>query len=95
MLPVSFFIFLNLISNNFSLGPYSLSVRDNDEQRGPHVKHYKIRHPDSNIGYYIAARRAFNTLEELIDYYTSKRKILFLNKKNLYLKKILMVFVVN
>ena len=53
------------------LGPYSLSVRDIDEQRGPHVKHYKIRYPDPKIGYFIAARRAFKTLEELIDHYTS------------------------
>ncbi len=56
----------------FSSGPYSLSVRDVDEQRGPHVKHYKIRYPDPKIGYFIAARRAFKTLEELIDHYISK-----------------------
>lgn len=54
------------------LGPYSLSVRDVDDQRGPHVKHYKIRYPDPNIGYYIATRRAFKTLEELIEHYTSR-----------------------
>jgi hypothetical protein len=53
-------------------GPYSLSVRDVDDQRGAHVKHYKIRYPDPKIGYYIATRRAFKTLEELIDHYTSK-----------------------
>ncbi len=57
------------------LGPYSLSVRDSDEQRGPHVKHYKIRYPDPKIGYYIATRRAFKTLEELIDYYISKMSL--------------------
>ncbi|UJR16458.1 hypothetical protein I4U23_003360 [Adineta vaga] len=51
-------------------GPYSLSVRDVDEQRGPHVKHYKIRYPDPKIGFYIATRRAFKSLEELIDHYT-------------------------
>ncbi|CAF0953628.1 unnamed protein product [Rotaria magnacalcarata] len=50
-------------------GPYSLSVRDFDEQRGSHVKHYKIRFNDPSIGYYIAARRTFISLEELIDYY--------------------------
>ena len=54
-------------------GPYSLSVRDSDESRGAHVKHYKIRYPDANVGYFIAARRTFATLEDLIDYYTSKR----------------------
>ena len=65
---------MRLNINDFHLGPYSLSVRDFDEQRGPHVKHYKIRYPDPNIGYYIAARRAFKSLEDLIDYYTSKTK---------------------
>jgi len=59
----------------FYLGPYSLSVRDSDEQGGPQVKHYKIRYPDPNIGYYIAPRSAFHTLEDLIDYYTSKIRI--------------------
>ncbi len=68
------FIFLLIKSYllYFLLGPYSLSVRDIDEQRGSHVKHYKIRYPDPKIGYFIAARRAFKTLEELIDHYTSK-----------------------
>jgi len=61
-----------IIRSRFFSGPYSLSVRDVDEQRGPHVKHYKIRYPDSKIGYFIAARRTFKTLEELIDHYTSK-----------------------
>ncbi|CAF1179921.1 unnamed protein product [Rotaria sordida] len=51
-------------------GPYSLSVRDYDDQRGSHVKHYKIRYNDPSIGYYIAARRTFTSLEELIEYYT-------------------------
>ena len=53
-------------------GPFSLSVRDFDDQRGVHVKHYKIRYPDPNIGYYIATRRTFKTLEELIDHYSSR-----------------------
>ncbi len=72
MLPVSFSSF----DENFPIidliGPYSLSVRDTDEQRGPRVKHYKIKFENSNIGYYISARRAFPTLKELIDYYSSK-----------------------
>ena len=54
-------------------GPYSLSVRDFDDQRGVHVKHYKIHYSDPNIGYYIATRRAFPSLDDLINYYTSKR----------------------
>ncbi len=62
---------------HFHLGPYSLSVRDVDEQRGAHVKHYKIRSPDPKIGYFIAARRVFKTLEELIDHYISEILFLF------------------
>jgi hypothetical protein len=54
------------------IGTYCLSVRDTDQQRGPHVKHYKIKFENSKIGYYIAARRTFPTLEALIDYYSSK-----------------------
>ena len=53
-------------------GPYSLSVRDNNDQRGPHIKHYKIRCTDPKIGYFIAARRAFLTLKELVDHYSSR-----------------------
>ena len=58
-------------------GPYSLSVRDVDDQRGPHVKHYKIRYPDPKIGYYIATRRAFKSLEDLIDHYISTGREVF------------------
>ncbi|CAF1141653.1 unnamed protein product [Didymodactylos carnosus] len=51
-------------------GPYSLSVRDADDQRGSHVKHYKIRSLDAKQGYYIAPRRVFKTLEELVKHYS-------------------------
>ncbi|CAF1275145.1 unnamed protein product [Adineta ricciae] len=54
-----------------SSGPFSLSVRDHDEQRGPHVKHYKIQFTDQKLGYYIALRRTFPSLEELVNYYKS------------------------
>lgn len=42
---------------------FSLSVRD-----GSTIKHYRIRQLDSG-GYYIARRRPFSTLQELIDHY--------------------------
>ena len=74
--------FDSFVFHHFRLGPYSLSVRDIDEQRGAHVKHYKIRYPDPKIGYFIAARRSFKTLEELIDHYTSN---IFHTLKNLFL----------
>lgn len=84
----------------FLEGPYSLSVRDIDDQRGPHVKHYKIRYPDAKIGYYIATRRTFKTLEELIDHYISKnhrfqmrnqRKLKFISMKNMTSSTIFML----
>ena len=62
------FVLQNIV---FLLGPYSLSVCDLDEQRGPHLKHYQIRYPDPKIGYYTATRCSFKTLEELIEHYSS------------------------
>jgi len=43
---------------------FSLSVRD-----GSSIKHYRIRQLDSG-GYYIARRRPFSTLQELIEHYS-------------------------
>uniref|UniRef100_A0AC34FN24 Tyrosine-protein kinase n=1 Tax=Panagrolaimus sp. ES5 TaxID=591445 RepID=A0AC34FN24_9BILA len=43
---------------------FSLSVRD-----GSTIKHYRIRQLDSG-GYYIARRRPFSTLQDLIDHYS-------------------------
>ena len=43
---------------------FSLSVRD-----GNSIKHYRIRQLDSG-GYYIARRRPFSTLQELIEHYS-------------------------
>ncbi|KAF5924561.1 tyrosine-protein kinase Fgr isoform X1 [Diceros bicornis minor] len=49
-------------------GAYSLSIRDWDEARGDHVKHYKIRKLDTG-GYYITTRTQFNTVQELVQHY--------------------------
>ncbi|KAI0207243.1 Tyrosine-protein kinase Fyn [Lamellibrachia satsuma] len=49
-------------------GSYSLSVRDYEESRGNHIKHYKIRELD-NGGYFIAAKRRYANLPELIEHY--------------------------
>ncbi|CAF1523296.1 unnamed protein product [Didymodactylos carnosus] len=63
----------------FIQGPYSLSVRDLDDQRDAHVKHYNIRSLDAKQGYYIAARRVFKTLEELVKHYSGiLRQFLFI-----------------
>ncbi|XP_075578306.1 tyrosine-protein kinase Fgr isoform X3 [Pelecanus crispus] len=49
-------------------GAYSLSIRDWDEAKGDHVKHYKIRKLD-NGGYYITTRAQFDTIQELVQHY--------------------------
>lgn len=49
---------------------FSLSVKDWDENRGYHVKHYKIK-PLDNGGYYIATNQTFATLPALVLAYTS------------------------
>jgi serine/threonine protein kinase len=51
-----------------SPGGYSLSIRDYSEDKGCNIKHYKVRAMDSG-GYFITARKTFNTLEELVQHY--------------------------
>ncbi|CAN8200420.1 unnamed protein product [Coccothraustes coccothraustes] len=50
------------------VGAYSLSIRDWDEAKGDHVKHYKIRKLDSG-GYYITTRAQFSTVQQLVQHY--------------------------
>lgn len=50
-------------------GTYSLTVKDCDESKGDHVKHYKIRKLDNDAGFYIAQRSPFTHLSELVDHY--------------------------
>lgn len=52
-------------------GAYSLSIRDWDDAKGEHVKHYKIRKLD-NGGYYITTRSQFDTVQQLVEHYTGK-----------------------
>uniref|UniRef100_A0A8C5WQB1 Tyrosine-protein kinase n=1 Tax=Laticauda laticaudata TaxID=8630 RepID=A0A8C5WQB1_LATLA len=49
-------------------GAYSLSIRDWDEMKGDHIKHYKIRKLDSG-GYYITTRTQFETVQHLVQHY--------------------------
>uniref|UniRef100_A0A8D0DQI1 Tyrosine-protein kinase n=1 Tax=Salvator merianae TaxID=96440 RepID=A0A8D0DQI1_SALMN len=51
-------------------GSFSLSIRDFDQNQGEVVKHYKIRNMD-NGGFYISPRITFNSLHQLVEYYTS------------------------
>ncbi|RZC39013.1 tyrosine-protein kinase Src64B, partial [Asbolus verrucosus] len=48
---------------------YSLSVKDWEEIREYHVKHYKIK-PLDNGGFYISTNKTFLTLVELVNAYT-------------------------
>nr|CAD7446237.1 unnamed protein product [Timema bartmani] len=48
---------------------FSLSLKDWDETRNYHVKHYKIK-PLDNGGYYIATNQTFPTLQALVQAYT-------------------------
>ncbi|KAA8583237.1 hypothetical protein FQN60_015783 [Etheostoma spectabile] len=52
-------------------GAFSLSIRDWDEVKGDHVKHYKIRKLDSG-GYYITTRAQFDTLQQLVQHYSDR-----------------------
>ncbi|XP_023587841.1 tyrosine-protein kinase Fgr isoform X3 [Trichechus manatus latirostris] len=52
-------------------GAYSLSIRDWDQTKGDHVKHYKIRKLDTG-GFYITTRAQFNSVQELVRHYTEE-----------------------
>ncbi|MFT7819284.1 tyrosine-protein kinase Fyn isoform X2 [Arapaima gigas] len=52
-------------------GAFSLSIRDWDDVKGEHVKHYKIRKLDSG-GYYITTRAQFETLQQLVQHYSAE-----------------------
>ncbi|XP_038189115.1 tyrosine-protein kinase Fgr [Arvicola amphibius] len=49
-------------------GAFSLSIRDWDQKREDHVKHYKIRKLDMG-GYYITTRVQFETVQDLVRHY--------------------------
>ncbi|XP_075051915.1 tyrosine-protein kinase Fgr [Mixophyes fleayi] len=49
-------------------GAFSLSIRDWDNTKGDHVKHYKIRKID-NGGFYITTRAQFDSVQELVQHY--------------------------
>lgn len=55
---------------------YALTINDsetgNSNGNVVDVKHYKIRPLDGNGGYYITTRKVFNSIRELIDYYSQE-----------------------
>ena len=50
------------------VGNYVLSIRDYDQTKGDCVKHYQMHNLDDG-GVYIAARRTFSNIIELVDHY--------------------------
>lgn len=46
-------------------------MSDFDNAKGLNVKHYKIRKLDSG-GFYITSRTQFNSLQQLVAYYSSE-----------------------
>ena len=60
------------LSVPFPPGAFSLSIRDWDDVKGDHVKHYKIRKLDSG-GYYITTRAQFDTLQQLVQHYSGRK----------------------
>lgn len=50
---------------------FNYSVKDWEETRGYHVKHYKIK-PLDNGGYFIATNQTFANLPSLVMAYSSK-----------------------
>lgn len=51
---------------------YSLSIRDEDKNKGQHVKHYRIKTLD-NGGYFVAKRHPFKTMIDLISFYSNNQ----------------------
>lgn len=68
-----FIVFYSLWPFLCPSGAYSLSIRDWDEAKGDHVKHYKIRKLD-NGGYYITTRSQFETVQQLVQHYSGQLK---------------------
>lgn len=62
---------------------YSLSVKDWEDGRGYHVKHYRIK-PLDNGGYYIATNQTFPSLQALVMAYSSKFYYYIKLEKQLY-----------
>nr|7T1U_A Chain A, Proto-oncogene tyrosine-protein kinase Src [Homo sapiens]7T1U_B Chain B, Proto-oncogene tyrosine-protein kinase Src [Homo sapiens] len=58
-----------LVREGQSQPDYVLSVSDFDNAKGLNVKHYIIRKLDSG-GFYITSRTQFNSLQQLVAYYS-------------------------
>lgn len=72
---ISVVMSMSHLSNSWSVSPgaFSLSIRDWDDVKGDHVKHYKIRKLDSG-GFYITTRAQFDTLQQLVRHYSGNSR---------------------
>ncbi|XP_040583667.1 tyrosine-protein kinase Src64B [Lepeophtheirus salmonis] len=52
-------------------GGFALSIKDWDQERSYHVKHYKIKPLDNGRGFFITTRQTFNSLQDLVKGYQS------------------------
>lgn len=59
-------------------GGFSLTMRDYEVERGPHIKHYKIKITDQGQ-YYVTTRQTFTTLPELVAAYMRNEYSFFLS----------------
>lgn len=51
---------------------YALSIKDKEGMAASCVKHYKIKHLDNNEGFFITPRMKFQSLKQLVQYYSRK-----------------------
>lgn len=49
---------------------YALTINDCKIPLEMDVKHYKIKPLDGNVAYYITTKKVFESIKELIDYYS-------------------------
>jgi hypothetical protein len=51
---------------------YALTIKDKEGTASSCVKHYRIKQLDNNEGFFITTRMKFQTLKQLVRYYSGK-----------------------
>ncbi len=75
--------------SNIGADWFALSLKDGDHKSGDVVKHYRIKTTDS-ANYFIARRQEFDTLQDLITYYSENSDGLVTTLKKAALKVLLL-----
>jgi hypothetical protein len=57
---------------------YALTIKDKEGMAASCVKHYRIKQLDNNEGFFITSRMKFQSLKQLVRYYSGKSIILML-----------------